>query len=198
MASDSVIASDLKQLRLQLRQARRSLSNEQQKQHALQAANYLLAMPIWQQSNLSVGVTASFDGELDLTPIISVLKHAHRLFLPCLCADFTLAFAPWQDETEMSANVLGIPEPTTNQRITIDQLDVVLVPLVGVDAQGNRLGMGAGYYDRSLGKARQRPYLIGVAHQCQQVERLPVQPWDIPLDALVTESGLTIWHIHHS
>jgi 5-formyltetrahydrofolate cyclo-ligase len=58
--------------------------------------------------------------------------------------------------------------------------------------------MGAGYYDRSLGKARQRPYLIGVAHQCQQVERLPVQPWDIPLDALVTESGLTIWHIHHS
>jgi 5-formyltetrahydrofolate cyclo-ligase len=53
--------------------------------------------------------------------------------------------------------------------------------------------MGAGYYDKSLAQASRRPYLIGVAHQCQQLASLPVDDWDIPLDALVTEQGMTVW-----
>lgn len=189
---------DKKQLRLQCRQARKALSSDQQHQHAQAVKACLLSLPYLQSASLSIGVTLAFDGEVDLMPTMQALKARHQLYLPRLKPDITLDFLPWQEQAEMQANVLGIPEPTGEQVISIADLDLVLMPLVGVDKQGNRLGMGAGYYDKSLAQASQRPYLIGVAHQCQQVEALPVDPWDIPLDALVTEQGLTVWRAYVS
>lgn len=185
-----------KQLRLQCRQARNSLTPIQQQQHAQAVKATLLALSFFQSAQLSVGVTLAFDGEVDLMPTMQALKNQHQLYLPRLKPDTTLDFLPWQEQAEMQANVLGIPEPMGEQVIGIADLDVVLMPLVGVDKLGNRLGMGAGYYDKSLAQARQRPYLIGVAHQCQQVESLPVDAWDIPLDALVTEQGLSVWRAY--
>ncbi len=185
-----------KQLRLQCRQARNSLTPIQQQQHAQAVKATLLALSFFQSAQLSVGVTLAFDGEVDLMPTMQALKNQHQLYLPRLKPDTTLDFLPWQEQAKMQANVLGIPEPMGEQVIGIADLDVVLMPLVGVDKLGNRLGMGAGYYDKSLAQASQRPYLIGVAHQCQQVESLPVDAWDIPLDALVTEQGLTVWRAY--
>lgn len=73
-----------------------------------------------------------------------------------------------------------------------ERLDVLFVPLLGVDAEGFRLGQGGGFYDTTLHAAgRRRPLLIGVAFDCQRVPRVPREPWDIRLDWLVTESGLT-------
>lgn len=187
-----------KQLRLQCRQARNSLTAEQQIQHAQVVKQSLMNLSIFHSSDLLIGVTLAFDGEVDLMPSMQALKDQHQLYLPRLKPDTTLDFLPWQEQVEMQANVLGIPEPMGEQVIGIADLDVVLMPLVGVDKQGNRLGMGAGYYDKSLAQASQRPYLIGVAHQCQQVESLPVDDWDIPLDALVTEQGLTVWRAYQS
>lgn len=187
-----------KQLRLQCRQARNSLTPIQQQEHAQAVKATLLALPFFQSAQLSVGVTLAFDGEVDLMPTMQALKNQHHLYLPRLKPDTTLDFLPWQEQAEMQANVLGIPEPTGDRVVSIADLDVVLMPLVGVDKQGNRLGMGAGYYDKSLAQASQRPYLIGVAHQCQQIEALPVDDWDIPLDALVTEQGLTVWRAYQS
>ena len=69
------------------------------------------------------------------------------------------------------------------------ELDVILMPLVGFDNDGNRLGMGGGYYDRTLAYTRhaiKKPVLIGVAHDLQRVDRLPYASWDIPLNAIVT------------
>ena len=73
-------------------------------------------------------------------------------------------------------------------------LDLILLPLVGFDLKGNRLGMGGGYYDRTLSYLRHRrfwikPRLVGVAHECQKVDSLIARPWDIPLDAVVTETA---------
>jgi 5-formyltetrahydrofolate cyclo-ligase len=184
---------DKKQLRLQCRQARKSLTSEQQFQHAQAVMQCLLDLPMLKLPALSIGVTLAFDGEVDLMPTMQALKQQHRLYLPRLKPDTTLDFLFWRENADMKANVLGIPEPTGEQFISIAELDLVLMPLVGVDLQGNRLGMGAGYYDKSLAQASRRPYLIGVAHHCQQVESLPVDPWDIPLDALVTEQGMTVW-----
>lgn len=184
---------DKKQLRLQCRQARKSLTSEQQFQHAQAVMQCLLDLPMLKLPALSIGVTLAFDGEVDLMPTMQALKQQHRLYLPRLKPDTTLDFLFWRENADMKANVLGIPEPTGEQVISIAELDLVLMPLVGVDLQGNRLGMGAGYYDKSLAQASRRPYLIGVAHHCQQVESLPVDPWDIPLDALVTEQGMTVW-----
>lgn len=184
---------DKKQLRLQCRQARKSLTSEQQFQHAQAVMQCLLDLPMLRLPALSIGVTLAFDGEVDLMPTMQALKQQHRLYLPRLKSDTTLDFLFWRENADMKVNVLGIPEPTGEQVISIAELDLVLMPLVAVDLQGNRLGMGAGYYDKSLAQASRRPYLIGVAHHCQQVESLPVDPWDIPLDALVTEQGMTVW-----
>jgi 5-formyltetrahydrofolate cyclo-ligase len=185
---------DKTQLRLLCRQARKSLTSEQQFQHAQAVMKCLLDLPTLRLPGLSIGVTLAFDGEVDLMPTIQGLKQQHRLYLPRLKPeDTTLDFLFWRENADMKANLLGIPEPTGDQVISIAELDVVLMPLVGVDLQGNRLGMGAGYYDKSLAQASRRPYLIGVAHQCQQLASLPVDDWDIPLDALVTEQGMTVW-----
>jgi 5-formyltetrahydrofolate cyclo-ligase len=72
-----------------------------------------------------------------------------------------------------------------------ERLDVLFVPLLGVDGEGYRLGQGGGFYDTTLHAAgRQRPLLVGVAFDCQRVDRVPREPWDIRLDLLVTESGI--------
>lgn len=187
------LVTDKKKLRLICRYARNRLTAQKQQQHAQVVMQTLLRLPFLASASLSIGVTLAFDGEVDLMPTMQALKQQHKLYLPRLKPDTTLDFLPWQETGDMKANVLGIPEPTGEQVISIAELDLVFMPLVGVDLQGNRLGMGAGYYDKSLAQVSQRPYLIGVAHQCQQVEKLPVDPWDIPLDALVTEQGLTVW-----
>jgi 5-formyltetrahydrofolate cyclo-ligase len=88
----------------------------------------------------------------------------------------------------------GIPEPDSRERIDARWLQIVLLPLVGFDDEGNRLGSGAGFYDRALAFRAWRdhwrgPRLIGVAHSCQRTAALPTLPTDIPLDAVVTEKG---------
>lgn len=88
----------------------------------------------------------------------------------------------------------GIPEPDSRERIDARWLQIVLLPLVGFDDEGNRLGSGAGFYDRALAFRAWRdhwrgPQLIGVAHSCQRTAALPTLPTDIPLDAVVTENG---------
>jgi 5-formyltetrahydrofolate cyclo-ligase len=94
----------------------------------------------------------------------------------------------------MRANRFNIPEPTLrNRRLRLAwTLDLLLVPLVGFDAGGNRLGMGGGFYDRTLSYLSHRTYwrrprLIGIAHECQRVAELRLRPWDVPLDMVVTE-----------
>ncbi len=95
----------------------------------------------------------------------------------------------------MIKNIYGIREPKlipANRRAAW-ALDLVLLPLVAFDALGNRMGMGGGYYDRtfsfkSLRKGMTGPNLIGLAHEIQRVEKLPIESWDIPLTSIVTDS----------
>lgn len=94
------------------------------------------------------------------------------------------------------SNRYGIPENATTQQLRARQLDLLFVPLVGFDDHGNRIGMGGGFYDTTLAYLRRRvawrkPYLVGVAFECQHISgELPHDPWDAPLDAVLTERGL--------
>lgn len=92
----------------------------------------------------------------------------------------------------MIHNRFGIPEPVQSRRHPPGILDLVVVPLVGFDAKCNRMGMGGGFYDRCfahrLARQHSGPRLVGLAFDCQQVDELPVEPWDVPLDAIVTQS----------
>ena len=125
-----------------------------------------------------------------------------RVFLPVLLGPFHnhLRFAPFTRNSVLQNNRFDIPEPRLShaQLLPGISMDLVLVPLVGFDDQGMRLGMGGGYYDRSfatrLGRhCWHKPRLIGVAYEMQRVPQLERQPWDVALDGVVTEKQLYLF-----
>lgn len=149
----------------------------------------------------SVAVFLSFDGELDTSPLIQQLwQQGKRVYLPVLhpfCAGHLL-FLRYAPDTELVRNHLKIMEPRLDVRqvLPLPQLDILLTPLVAFDHQGQRLGMGGGFYDRTLQYRKQMsrgPYPIGLAHDCQQVDALPVESWDIPLPEIITPSRHWQW-----
>ena len=103
----------------------------------------------------------------------------------------SLIFAQWTAATEMKKNRYGIPEPCQSPEILLFNIDLMLLPVVGWDESGGRLGMGAGFYDRALAPLSQSevPIRTGVAYQLQKVPEVPVEPWDIRLHMLLSETG---------
>jgi 5-formyltetrahydrofolate cyclo-ligase len=141
-------------------------------------------------------------GEVDLRPGLErAWRRGATVFVPRIASRRRgrMSFVRWMPGAAERRNVFGIVEPAGTVRPTpARQLDVVVVPVVGFDRRGNRLGMGAGFYDRALRRrldpARpwRRPRLVGVAFACQELEAIPVSPWDVPLDLIVTERGLVV------
>ncbi|PKL94780.1 MAG: 5-formyltetrahydrofolate cyclo-ligase, partial [Gammaproteobacteria bacterium HGW-Gammaproteobacteria-8] len=128
---------------------------------------------------------------------LQVLAEAgRRIWLPVVDGD-DMHFHRWQPGVEMRPNRFGIPEPVGSRRCPAERLELVLTPLVAYSSNGNRLGMGAGYYDRAFEFLRRDPaagpWLVGVAYGLQQVDSLPVEPWDVPLGAVITERGLQVF-----
>jgi 5-formyltetrahydrofolate cyclo-ligase len=111
--------------------------------------------------------------------------------------DTGLRFAPWRPGDPLVSNRFGIPEPDVALSSLIDpeQMALVLLPLVGFDRRGQRLGMGGGWYDRSFAFRnlhRPPPWLVGVGFATQQVDALAVEPWDVALDAVCSEQGMLL------
>jgi 5-formyltetrahydrofolate cyclo-ligase len=101
-----------------------------------------------------------------------------------------LRFAPWPAGAALRRNRYGITEPRgIRHHLAAARLDLVIMPLVAFDADGNRLGMGGGYYDRALARRNHRRILVGVAFSVQQSPAVPALPWDVPLDIVITEQG---------
>lgn len=146
----------------------------------------------------NIAIYLAADGELDPMPLVFAPPTGRRSWhLPVLHPHRPgrLWFVRWRPGDPLRPNRFGIPEPVLRKgRIRhARQLDLVLLPLVGFDDRCHRIGMGGGFYDRSLaflgdpGHPR-RPRLIGLAHACQHVASIPPRRWDIPLDAVVTET----------
>lgn len=136
------------------------------------------------------------DGELPLAALPGgVHARGQHWYLPVVRPHRQLWFAPWQVGAPLATNRFGIPEPVcaAGQMVPAPELDIVLVPLLGFDRHGHRLGFGGGYYDRSFAFLRERsrparPLLIGVAHDFQQVDAFVPEAWDVPLDLVVTDA----------
>jgi len=184
-----------KQLRKQLRQERRSLSFEEQ----LSASEYL-ALNLLHSPDLfsarHIAIYLPNDGEISPLFFMDMARHRGiHFYLPVFhpILPGRLTFSPYHDGVELKANRFGIPEPAFKKSLKRPAwaLDAVLLPLVGFDDNGGRLGMGGGFYDRTFAFSRLRPRLapklIGLAHDFQRVGKLPVEPWDIPLDSVVTD-----------
>ena len=124
-----------------------------------------------------------------------------QVYLPILGLRFSgqLWFVPCQTNTPLYKNRFGIAEPvhaSHERRTQLRSLDLILMPLVAFDQHGNRLGMGGGFYDKTLASLQtscnswSRPKRIGIAYDLQRVDTIPGEDWDVPLDGVVTESGL--------
>ncbi|RXJ72317.1 5-formyltetrahydrofolate cyclo-ligase [Veronia nyctiphanis] len=184
-------------LRKQVRQARRALSDDQQRCASEALLSYFCESS--EVKNASrIALYLSVDGEIDTQPLIDACwQQGKEVFLPVL-HPFTpghLLFLLYRKETPMKANTYGIAEPVLDVTAVcpVTEIDVICTPLVAFDAQGQRLGMGGGYYDRTLTTKGLKATPIGLAHDCQQVERLPVEAWDVPLPHILTPSRHWRW-----
>lgn len=187
------------QLRKLLRQRRRDLSAQQQKQASMNLCRLIARLPLFMNSQ-RIAAYIPNDGEISAQPLIELAwRLGKQVYLPVLhpFRNGYLFFMKHQPDQPLALNRFGIPEPLCDcdSRIPAWTLDLVLTPLVGFDEQGNRMGMGGGFYDRTFafmksGHTPRRPRLVGVAHDCQKVEVLPSERWDIGMDFIATDRRL--------
>ncbi|MEK6788882.1 MAG: 5-formyltetrahydrofolate cyclo-ligase [Pseudomonadota bacterium] len=199
MTCESLPASELqhrKQLRTTLRQRRRALTPQQQQQAAQKLSRKLQKLPQLKHAQNIAAYVAS-DGEIDPSVFLAwAQQRGKTIWLPVVCDDhplhplglrFVVAPMPKQ-RGGWRRNRYGIAEPRSRRQIAPGKLDLLLLPLVGFDHQGNRLGMGGGYYDRllhALEKTPRHPQYIGLAHRCQSVPQLASASWDKPVDRVI-------------
>jgi 5-formyltetrahydrofolate cyclo-ligase len=136
--------------------------------------------------------------EVDPTAVIERAWRAKkRVFSPVTDGRGNMIFRQLIRDTELERNRFGLWEPISGPSIAAKAIDVVVTPVVAFDNQCHRVGMGGGYFDRFFHflKHRQkwlRPKLIGVAFDCQKVEKIAPNPWDIQLYQVITESNQPI------
>ncbi len=185
-------------IRQQKREQRRQLSASQQAQHAEQLTERLLNHNAFVSSQ-HIAVYLANDGEIDPVHIIKQAWELEKqVYLPVLSAhENSLLFAPYEKDSPMCRNQFGIDEPNSSPEhwLKAEHMDLILLPLVAFDEKGNRMGMGGGFYDRSLTNIREQKksiQLIGLAHEVQKTRQLEAESWDIPLDAIATEDKLYV------
>ncbi|MEH6394100.1 5-formyltetrahydrofolate cyclo-ligase [Pseudoalteromonas sp.] len=192
------------QIRQKIRKARNLLSKSEQ-EIAAKSLKVNFTQHLKQQKspqNAHIGIYFSNDAELDTSLLIKDLwGKNHTLYLPVIHPfnGTTLYFQRYEENSPMKPNRYGILEPKLNcsQICPLAELDYLLMPLVAFDDNGNRLGMGGGFYDKTLARYEkenwQKPQLIGLAHQCQHVKSLPVESWDVPLNYIITPQKIYHW-----
>ena len=182
-------------LRQQLRERRRNLSPKQQKL-AAQRLDFQANQAGLLKRNRSIAAYFASDGEICPRALIETAhRRGMRCYMPVIMPNRRMVFRRFRPGDRLQRNRFGIAEPSRGQaQIKAWAIDRVLLPLVGFDRQGNRLGMGGGYYDRCFHyrrrSAAQKQQLIGLAHHCQELERIEQQSWDIPLAAIITDCGI--------
>jgi 5-formyltetrahydrofolate cyclo-ligase len=190
--------TDRNTLRKNIRQQRRQLSDHQQYLHAIALTTSLIKQPVFRNAK-RIAFYLAEDGEIDPFYLIEKAWHFKKqVYLPVLPpTGHSLVFAPFTPDTPLVANRFNIAEPNVHPKhwLSARQLNLILMPLVAFDEQGNRLGMGGGFYDHSLAFMKHRkqwhsPQLIGLAHELQKVDALPCESWDIPLNMIATEKTL--------
>lgn len=190
-------------LRIEIRRQRNNLPASVQKAAGVGVLNQLKKFPAFKASRRIATYLAN-DGEV---PLHATATHLWRqnsdCYLPLLFSfsGKKMRFASYHPASSFLNNKYNIPEPVVpvKKQLKANMLDFVLLPLVAFDLAGNRLGMGGGYYDQTFNflrfrKAWKKPRLIGVAYDFQQTEFLENDPWDVPVDAIVTPTRLIQFH----
>lgn len=179
-------------------QARRAAATPAQRINAAQGLRSTLEQIPEFLTDSNIGGYWATAGELPLMALFDGIRQRDQLFhLPVVGPMHSLQFVAWKVGDEVAPNRYGIPEPVheRSRRVAVDMIDVLLIPLLGFDRAGNRLGFGGGYYDRALEFLRDREQaastlLVGVGYSFQEVEHIAAEPWDVKLDVIATEREL--------
>jgi len=183
------------QLRKDIRHKRASINEEQRKRWDSEVESHL-AEYIRQSKPSLLAAYMAFDGEPDLTPTLKQLQNQGLpLALPVVQdapGKAVITFRLWPQNGALQPNRYGILEPAGTEEVHVTDIDLMLIPLVGWDSGGGRLGMGASFYDRLLQPFTEhdKPMRMGVAYELQRVDQIPGDPWDIRLHSMLTENGL--------
>lgn len=191
MTDSTTAARSKRELRATLRSQRLALPAVERMRSAEAIVDLLLAQPAFVAPGYVAGYWA-MNGEMPLHVLQMRLRPDQVWCLPCIQPDSTLRFAPWRPGDELISNRFGIPEPALapESQIQAEEMSVILMPLLGFTRTGDRLGMGAGFYDRSLEFRQGRPApptLVGTGYSFQELSMLATDAWDVTLDAVVTE-----------
>ena len=185
---------DIADLRRRALTARRSLGPRTRRAASRQAVRRLSRLPRIQRAR-RIGLYWPLASEADPRGLASVLGARVTFYFPRVTGN-DLAFVPVVyplSRTGWQRSTLGVYEPPGAAR-RLDRLDALIVPLAGFDAGANRIGLGGGFYDRTLarlvGRVYRRPHLYGLAFEAQRVPCFTPQPWDIPLDAIISERAV--------
>ncbi len=181
-------------IRSQIREIRRGISLQASLDAGKLLRDQVCQNTAYQQAK-NVACFLSFDGEISTQPLVEqILIDKKCCYLPKIkpLKPNRLWFMPYRAKQVLVKNKLGIDEVdlNVNHAVRISQLDIIFSPLVAFDISGNRLGMGGGYYDATLAYLRNqpvKPLFYGLAYAQQQVEHVPAQPWDYPLDGIFTQ-----------
>jgi 5-formyltetrahydrofolate cyclo-ligase len=185
-------------LRKELRRNRRSLNPADHARRSRIAAAFIARLPAF-KSGARVAIYLPFDGEANPGALVAAAQsRGIRIYVPVVVdlAHRRLRFYPLEGKTRSGTFGISVPHSISHRRaLAARWFDLIVVPLVGVDGAGRRLGMGGGFYDRALGFRRHRlhwrgPKLVGIAFDCQRTASVFAEAFDVRLDALATESGL--------
>ncbi len=170
--------------------ARRKLSAAERRRASFAACRRVARLPAVQRAR-SLGLYWPLASEIDPRPLIPLLGASSVAICYPRVAGDVLRFVPIQSARRWHRSGLGVYEPGGWSR-PVDALDVLIMPLAGFDAEAHRIGLGGGFYDRTLAPVRHRAYRsparIGLAFECQRLDAVEPQPWDVELGAVVTES----------
>ena len=182
----------VKELRRSALLARRALSD-----HDRAIASARIASRVVRSREFSAASTLAcylpMREEVDTSRIVARAWRAKkRIFAPVVGRGGRMTFWELRPETHLQRNCYGLWEPVGSVQIAAKDLDLVITPLVAFDTSLNRIGMGGGYFDRCFAFLRHRrnwsqPKLVGLAFDCQQVEKIEPNPWDIPLYRIISD-----------
>ncbi len=190
-----MMSNQTSNLRKQLKQQRKNISSFQQARSESQILSFLIRYPKFQHSN-KIGIYLHAFGEIHTKKIIEYCFKMNKLvYLPMICImNQHLVWVKISQHQfrnkKFSMHHLSMLEPKSSRGFDVSTLDLLIMPLLACDQNGTRMGMGGGYYDRTLASAPHHPYRLGIAHDFQILEQpLLKQKWDQPLDALITPSN---------
>jgi 5-formyltetrahydrofolate cyclo-ligase len=183
-------------LRKKLRGARRALSAAEHRRRSRLAAHAVAKLPMF-AAGKRVALYLPFDRETDTSSLLLAARRRQvKVFVPVVVDERrrVMRFYPLAGKLRRGAFGISVPQRRRHP-VAPRWLDLIVVPLVGVDAMGRRLGVGGGFYDRALSFRRSMrhgtgPHLVGLAFDLQRTSECFAEPWDVRLDSVATESGL--------